>query len=379
MNSQVDPRAIVDIIKSLTSAVANARMYFPDHPQVKKQIEVAHGEITRALELVGELTFLRIADEVIVFNSPVRAKDIAVEKFADELTRTGISRLTFQQGVTTEEVALWVMDVAGHGEAAVRGGEHVQVGKVEIPNSVSSVENPLPMEGVRRLEAELFYDTKLIEIRRLYEGILGGEGLNPADLERIVYAFARVFDKGTNPLRLLAFLRTFDEYTYTHVANVFILTMSLAEAVGIEGEKLVEVGIASLLHDMGKLFVPEQVINKPTRLSAEEWQIIQSHTVRGAVYLMGIQGIPRVAILAALEHHIRYDGSGYPNLGEGYAPHLVSQIVAITDAFDAMRSRRSYQDAKSMSFILNVFDKERGTAFNPMLVEAFVKLLMASE
>jgi HD-GYP domain-containing protein (c-di-GMP phosphodiesterase class II) len=375
MKTAMDTQTIVDIIKGLTSALANSRMYFPEHPQVKKQIDAAHGEILKALNVVDEITLIRVADEIIVLNTPVRSKDITIEKFSNELARCGISRITFQQGISDEEVAQWVMDMVASGDTGIRSTLHIQVGKIEIPKSASTLESLLPMEAGRRLEAELFYDTKLIEIRRLYEGILGGQALNPVDLERIVFAFARVFEKGTNPLRLLAFLRTFDEYTYTHVANVFILTMSLAEAIGIEGGQLVEIGIASLMHDMGKLFIPSEVLNKPSKLSDEEWMIVQSHTIRGAAYLMGIKGIPRVAVLAALEHHIRYNGSGYPHLGENYQPHLVSQMVAITDAFDAMRSRRSYQDAKPMDFILNVLNKERGVAFNPMLVDAFINMM----
>ena len=162
------------------------------------------------------------------------------------------------------------------------------------------------------------------------------------------------------------------------MANVFILTISLAETIGVDGRHLVDIGIASLLHDMGKLFVPAEVLNKKSKLSPDEWRTIQSHTIRGASYLMGISGIPQLAILAALEHHIRYDGSGYPMLAEGYTPHIVSQMVAITDAFDAMRSRRTYQEAKPMEYILNILLKEKGGAFNPILVDAFIGLVTES-
>ena len=378
MNSQISAHTLIEIIKGLTSAVANARIYFPSHPQVKLQIDAAYMGIRRALERLTELTLIRVADEIIVGHTPIRTKDVALEKFAAELARNGLSRVTFQKGLTLGELTVWVMAVASPAESAVYSSQNIQVGKLEIPARGPAIEEPLPIEGGRRLEAELFYDTKLIEIRRLYEGVLGGETLNPVRLERIVFAFARVFHRGANPLRLLAFLRSVDEYTYTHVANVFILTISLAETIGVDGRHLVDIGIASLLHDMGKLFVPAEVLNKKSKLSPDEWRTIQSHTIRGASYLMGISGIPQLAILAALEHHIRYDGSGYPMLAEGYTPHIVSQMVAITDAFDAMRSRRSYQEAKPMEYILNILQKEKGVAFNPMLVDAFIGLVTES-
>lgn len=378
MNPEPSIHTLVEIIKSLTSAVANARMYFPGHPQVGLQIDAAYMEILGTLERFMELTFVRVADEIIVGRSPIRTKDISLEKFAGELARNGISRVTFLRGLTRAELTAWVTAVASTAESAVFSSRNIQVGKIEIPEGPVAMWEPKPMEGERRLEAELFYDAKLIEVRRLYEGLLGGQPLDPVRLERIVFAFARVFERGTNPLRLLAFLRSVDEYTYTHVVNVFILTMSLAETIGVASANLVDVGIASLLHDMGKLFVPHEVLNKKGKLTPEEWRTIQSHTIRGASYLMGIDGIPHLAVLAALEHHIRYDGNGYPALAEGHTPHLVSQMVAITDAFDAMRSRRAYQDAKPMEYILSVLVEEKGAAFHPLLVDAFIGLVTES-
>ena len=109
-------------------------------------------------------------------------------------------------------------------------------------------------------------------------------------------------------MSLLASIKSSDEYTFTHVANVGILTMSQAETLGFKGEQLHQIGVASLLHDVGKLFIPDEILNKTSALTPEERKVIETHTVKGARYLMGLDGIPKVAVLAALEHHLKFDG-----------------------------------------------------------------------
>ena len=174
---------------------------------------------------------------------------------------------------------------------------------------------------------------------------------------------------------MLANLKGADQYTFTHVVNVCLLTMAQAEVLGISGCKLFDVGIAAVLHDVGKLFVPDDILNKPGKLTKEERSIIETHSISGARYILKLSNVPELAILGALEHHIRYDGSGYPYINSHWRPHLISQMIAIADIYDAMRSRRPYQDPKPEKLILNILKKEKGIAFNPHLVDNFLSLL----
>ncbi|RZB32564.1 MAG: hypothetical protein SRB2_04256 [Desulfobacteraceae bacterium Eth-SRB2] len=154
-----------------------------------------------------------------------------------------------------------------------------------------------------------------------------------------------------------------------------MLTMSQAESLGFKGEQLYEIGIAAVLHDSGKLFIPDEILNKPGRLTDNERSIIETHTVKGAQYILGLKNISKLAVLGALEHHIKYDGTGYPNISKKWKPNIVSQMIAIADVFDAMRSRRVYKDAKPVSLIVKILTQEKGTSFNPLLVDNFLKLL----
>jgi HD-GYP domain-containing protein (c-di-GMP phosphodiesterase class II) len=129
------------------------------------------------------------------------------------------------------------------------------------------------------------------------------------------------------------------------------------------------------MHDAGKLFIPGEILNKPGKLTEKERTIIESHTTKGARYIIGLENIPRIAVLGALEHHIKYDGTGYPLIRKNWNPNLVSQMIAVADVFDALRSRRSYSEPKSTEQIISILTKEKGTAFNPFLVDHFIKLL----
>lgn len=174
----------------------------------------------------------------------------------------------------------------------------------------------------------------------------------------MVDTFVRAFEYGVSPLQMLANLRSADEYTFTHVVNVCILTMSQAEALGFRGNGLYEIGMALALHDAGKLLIPQEILNKPGALTPQERSIMETHTIQGANYVLGLKNVPKPSVLAALEHHLKFDGSGYPVISKGWQPHIVSQMIAISDVFDALRSRRCYREPAPMERIVEILKSE---------------------
>jgi HD-GYP domain-containing protein (c-di-GMP phosphodiesterase class II) len=246
-------------------------------------------------------------------------------------------------------------------ELRVKKDEHETV----IPDaSPEALQELLALSGIQ-----------LDGLKELYASIKKRKMIDIRGVDEMVTGFIKGFRREINPLGLLASLKSANEYTFTHVTNVCILAMSQAETLGFKGNHLHDLGVASLLHDVGKIFVPEEILNKPGNLTPAERAIMETHTVKGARYLMGIEGIPKLAVLAALEHHLKYDGSGYPSLKGGWRPNIASQVISIADVFDAMRSKRAYQPAATMEQIAGVLQKGRGIAFNPQLVDHFLKLV----
>lgn len=369
---------ILQVVTCLNGAASNTRLYAADHPQVRRYLERAYDQLQQVLQAQSTLTFLIVEDEVIIGNRAATAKTPQLEQFVQLLKQGAIERLTFTSGVTIQELTQLVGDLTSFRREVVRSTPKIKLGRVVV-QSASGADLPdasLSPESRQRLAALAdFRQRSLDKIKEAYHRIRGAHEISPAGLGEMVQGFLQGMLRNVNPLRMLASLKSSDEYTFTHAVNVCILTMAQAEALGIEGSLLHDIGVAASMHDAGKMFISDDVLNKPDKLTSDEWLHMRTHSAQGAQYVLRLSGIPKLAFLAALEHHIRYDGSGYPDLGKAWRPNLVSQMIAIADVFDAMRSRRPYKEPKPDALIVKILQQESGSTFNPHLVRNFLQLI----
>jgi HD-GYP domain-containing protein (c-di-GMP phosphodiesterase class II) len=337
-----------------------------------------------------EITVLLIGDDLVADNRPLVSTGAAsyVMNFTRILKKKAIERITFVAGLPKAELQGLIQDLALQDAAPVRSTSFIKLGKVELrikkpgeqegagadalANTLASA-SEVPQEAMQKMLS--LTAAELDELKELYLRAKRHKRIDVRSVDDMVKGFIMGFRQEINPLSLLATLKSANEYTFTHVTNVCILTMSLAEFVGIKGEYLHQIGVASLLHDIGKIFIPDEILSKPGMLTPEERRTIESHTVKGARYLMGIEGIPKLAVLAALEHHQKFDGNGYPSIKGGWTPNITSQLICVADVFDAMRSKRSYQESHSLEKIEGVLVKGKGSSFNPLLVDHFLKMI----
>ncbi len=134
--------------------------------------------------------------------------------------------------------------------------------------------------------------------------------------------------------------------------------------------------MAAILHDVGKVTTPDEILSKKGPLTPDERAVMETHSFKGALNLMEQANITNVAVLAAMEHHMKYDGTGYPRVKGKWEQSIVSQIISITDVYDALRTIRPYRpNPMPMDRIIQIFKKDSGTAFNPYLVERFLALV----
>jgi HD-GYP domain-containing protein (c-di-GMP phosphodiesterase class II) len=369
------------VIAQLTAAVTNTSLYSATHPQVAAYIDKAYRVLTDLLRIKPEITILLIGEDLVADNKPLPSGNAYIDNFVRILKKKAIERMTFVSGLPPTELQGLIHDLASPDAVAVRSSACIKLGKVElrvkkgdsVKESPSEVSPDAPQEDIKSLLA--LTATELDELKDLYLRIKKHKQIDVRGVDDVVKGFIAGFRKEINPLGILASLKSAHEYTFTHVTNVGILTISQAETLGFTGEHLHQVGVASLLHDVGKLFIPEEILSKPSALTTDERKIIETHTVKGARYLMGLEGIPKLAVLAAMEHHLKYDGTGYPSIKGGWRPNIVSQMISISDVFDAMRSRRSYQEPKPLEKIVEILQKGSGVSFNPQLVQHFLKLI----
>jgi len=177
----------------------------------------------------------------------------------------------------------------------------------------------------------------------------------------------------------LATIKNHDEYTFNHCVNVCIYCVSMGQRLGLSRSRLGQLGMAALFHDLGKVEVPWEILNKPSGLSEQEWQLVKDHTVHGARLLARLSRMEErtlSSIIVAYEHHLNFDLSGYPVISVPIQTHLFSRIVRIADAFDAMTTVRIYRREpsaphESVLFLL----KEIGRSFDPRFVKVFVSMV----
>lgn len=208
------------------------------------------------------------------------------------------------------------------------------------------------MDYQNKLEAEVKKQTAYA-----FERALSLEKLS----KDVVKAFAKTIDAK-------------DKYTNGHSLRVSIYAVKLGEALNFSEEKLKDLEMEALLHDIGKIGVPDVVLNKPDKLNDDEIKQIRAHTTIGKQIIEEIDDMKHIGDVA-MYHHERYDGTGYPEGLKGDAIPLNARIVAIADAYDAMYSKRIYRDALTREMIISEFENCKGTQFDPALADIFLQLI----
>jgi HD-GYP domain-containing protein (c-di-GMP phosphodiesterase class II) len=169
--------------------------------------------------------------------------------------------------------------------------------------------------------------------------------------------------------------KPFKEYDNFHAVSVMIMSLLCGIEIGLDGKKLYELGVASLLHDIGNAFLPAEILNRPGELSDEEYEIVKQHVQSGYDYLHEYHELSPEASMGALEHHENYDGTGYPNKLKRKQISLVGRIVAVADVYDALVSRRPYRAAKFAGEGLDILEQGADRKFDPDIVNTFVKFV----
>lgn len=177
---------------------------------------------------------------------------------------------------------------------------------------------------------------------------------------------------------LLASLQAKDDYTYRHHIAVGIISTLLGKWTGLEGRELSQLTTAALLHDVGKMLVPEDILNKPGSLTNEEYEIMKYHAVFGYELLKGTVGISHRQALVALQHHERMDGSGYPFGITGEKIDFLSRIVAVADVFHAMTSARVYRQPMPFYEVVTQMQRDTYGVLDPKLTRIFIDKIMHS-
>ncbi|MDH5588675.1 MAG: HD domain-containing protein [Gemmatimonadota bacterium] len=364
---------------ALAQAFSAMSLYKAGHPAREKAL-------ARALEAVWDLQDVReqavytfLGAEVVFGNRPVR--ELKVWDLGPRLSGAGIQRLELLSRVTPGDMDTFLDEafrrlqgeVVSSSEAKQTRESSIRFGEVGLKG-----EDEGSGTGAERLAtATLGYS-----LREEYSGVewLHGElkdrrQLHLLEAEGIVRSLTVAMHGDQSFLVPLLRLKEYDQYTTTHALNVSVLTMALAEFLGLSPREVRAFGMAGLLHDLGKVKIPDEILNKPGALSESERQVMNSHTVEGARIIMETEHHLDLAAVVAYEHHLRIDGGGYPKMKHERATHQASALVHVCDVFDALRTNRPYRDALPTARAIQIIREGAGTDFDPEVARAFLTMM----
>ncbi|MGE5245662.1 MAG: HD-GYP domain-containing protein [Betaproteobacteria bacterium] len=361
-----------ELLRRLASALRAAQLYSKHHPLIGRNVEALNAAI-QLLHTMQPVTVVGLVEgEVIVDDVPVAQAD-ALGPLVRRLTRGGIERITIERGVTREELAAFVaavsaLEAQGGAREAFPPLPHIRVGRIAVESRPEPAN--ADMAAMQRL-----YSEAVSAATAVWESS-GTEGQPDVSVARTtIDGLAQAVAENRTALLALTTLKNYDNYTFTHMVNVSILTMGQARGLGIDGPLLREFGLAALMHDIGKVRMPLEILNKPEKLSEMEVEIMRRHPVDGAEILRCTPDVPTLAPIVSFEHHLRMDGSGYPFGVIRRTLNLGTMLCSIADVYDAMRSQRRYQQAFPTERILAVLQRNDAQHFDQNLVRRFVQLI----
>ncbi len=269
-------------------------------------------------------------------------------------------------------------------------GKALEVEQVEsalrarLQAEISNPPDPAHDSGAPPVIAEIPFEQELRRARKIYEEArcvvreffdtvrAGGEVDGDTARETVCRMVDSIF-RNPDALLSLARLKSFDEYTAHHCLNVAVLSLHLGAALGVLQEELLRLGIGAILHDVGKVRVPASLVKKQHGLSGAEFELVKTHVAQGADIILRSPNLPEDAALVALNHHERYDGSGYLRGLRGAAIGKFGLIVTVADVYDAMTSERSYKKRIAPAQAVKRIYEWAGSYFHPVHVRRFIQ------
>ncbi len=223
--------------------------------------------------------------------------------------------------------------------------------------------------------AQKLYEEAVEHAHCFMEEVRRGKEIDCREAFPIVDGFIGSVFRNESAAAMLFHLKEYDAYTYTHSINVGVLAIILGKYLELGKDNLRMLGMAGLFHDVGKARIPEEILNKPAKLNPREHQVIKTHPIEGYRIIEAQAGLDPNVMRGVIEHHERYDGTGYPRGLSGGEIGLFGRVLSIVDVYDALTSKRAYKNAMPAFNALGMMYQWRDTTFCPTGVEHFIKCI----
>jgi putative nucleotidyltransferase with HDIG domain len=372
--------AVIRFLNALGQALATMSLYGDEHPSRHVVLARTHEAMLLMLGEHGSLRLSLIDGEIVVGTRVLT--ELRTWEWSTRLAAVGIQRIEIEatQPPNGEDLQSFLaalrvrLSMAGK-MSAVWSCHGIRIGTL----TVASAGDEDVSETLASVVESLSLTTLAEEadaVEYVHDEVSAGRGVPMAEVEAIVHGLAVTIHREQHLVLPLLELKSFDQYTTTHSCNVAMLTIGLCEELGLDTSKVRSIGTAALLHDIGKVKVPLEVMIKPGKLSDDEFALMKSHPVEGAKILSQRGSGNALAATVAYEHHIWFNGrGGYPSVTFRRDAHYASRIVHVCDVYDALCSKRPYREAWSQARALDLLRGLQGTELDPDIYPAFERMV----
>jgi putative nucleotidyltransferase with HDIG domain len=366
----------VRFLTALSQALSTMSLYGDDHPATTRAVDAALERLRELQEPEPKLHFTFLSGEVL-FGSEV-IHELEGWEWSGRLMKAGIERMEFLSPVTPDQFGRFLSHLAvrlGIRPAAAvdlwqMGDSAIRFGHVTLAEGQKVRAEPA---RVATLTYTLREERETMDW--VHQEIQKGAKLPMVEADAVVRSLSIAMHAEQAMVLPLLQLKEFDQYTTTHSMNVSVLAMALGEYLDLGGATVRALGVAGLLHDLGKTCIPREILVKPGKLTDSERLVIREHPIVGARILLASQEPMELAAVVAYEHHVMLDGGGYPTLGDARGAQYASMLVHVCDVYDALRTHRPYREAweseRALAYILD----RAGIEFDPAIAQAFIAMM----
>ncbi|MBZ5587907.1 MAG: HD domain-containing protein [Acidobacteriia bacterium] len=360
-------------IGELAASTTTVGLYGSSHPRAVQAVQRLASQLDSLLGTESELAFVLLGEELFIQGRPFTRVSRHAASLIRRFRRRDIEHATFQLGLTLEEVGGFIGDLARTDDSPVKSRPHVQVGQVEI--SERELGGPDDATGGKQKHKLAAVRDRVTVIQECFADFALGRDLAAPDLGRVARALWIGLAEEPDPFRHFAPWEGEDRWPAVHAHNVAALSMGLARSSGIATALGLDLGVAALVHDLGKLLLPHEVMARELELAGDELELIFDHPRIGLAALLRNSQIPPLAAIVAYEHHLNYNGTGYPRLARPRRPHPAARLVTVADSFVVLFTARGGRGQLTREGTIIWLDEHSSTVLDPSWAGALREML----
>jgi putative nucleotidyltransferase with HDIG domain len=366
----------VQFLQALSQALAALGLYGAGHPAAMRAAEVAYERLLDLQAVRLRLDFTFLAGEVLFGDEVLPA--LAGWEWSARLAAAGVERIELVEAVLPDAFNWLVAHLAARVGAVESidprqaGPSSIRLGLVRFAGTgAPAADGAAPV--VARLSYNLSDEREMVGW--IHDEVREGNALPLLEADAVVRSLSLAMYAEQAMVLPLLQLKEYDQYTTTHSMNVAVLAMALGDFLELGPAAVRSLGFSALLHDLGKVCIPQEILNKPGPLDERERRVVEAHPAVGARMLLGSRDVIDIAAVVAHEHHVMIDGGGYPHLPGARGAQYASRLVHVCDVYDALRTRRPYREAWDSEQALDYIEGRAGIEFDPVIVRAFATMM----